>query len=269
MTKEEYERAKDKLNQQEHEWVRQNKLLGNMKVAVSSDVPIEPEQEYSLTQAKGAKLNELSDTAKAVLQAMKASGGKLTVTDFVDQHLKENIEKEVEKDKDGKPVDSFAHAASVQKWWANRKDIHKEVENAFKELDNKGIVNTKAGSRKPALPVDDEEEEAPKAPRAKRDAAPPPERSSPEAITAAAAEPKVNFVGGWTWKVKTGDHLKTKEFKSVMSPIAGIKLKELVDVLAEERKLPKTMDQFVETIGCTPLQAKKLIAMFHKYGVMS
>jgi Helicase conserved C-terminal domain/SNF2-related domain/LAGLIDADG-like domain len=275
MTKEEYKERLAKLGEQEKEWVRQNKIFGNTKVAVSKEAAIQPEPTYGLINSALSKIkaSDLSDSAKAVLATLKKNGGSLTISDFVDTHLKEQVDKEVKRDKEGNVEDSFAHAGSVQKWWGSRKDIEAEVTRGFKELDKLGVVTTKGGATKQTqVPLPKDEEPSPSRGGGGRRAEPKatPKRDLGEALAESVEKNEVNYLGGWAWKF-SGDHTKAKEYKKAVAPFGGYPLHGVVDVLKEEppARRPKTLQGLVDFLGCTEGQAKRLVKQLHEFGVMS
>lgn len=255
LTPEESSRALKKLGKDEHAWVQQVNMLGKEKVALSKDAQsvIEPQPSYAPTEDKGVKMGELSPTAKAVFQAMKKNGS-LTLSDFVDDHLKEHLDKEVKRDKKGKPVDPMAHLDSVKKWHDNRGDIEKEVQAGFKELEKVGAIHmTNTGTAKP-------------------DEVPLPKTPKPEAAHAAAHPDDgnpgsgINVSGGWAFDFKGGSVPKTEKFDAGKG--VNLKLTEVVSRLQSMKKKPKDLEAFASEFELTVPGAKRLLKKLHEYGVI-
>lgn len=265
-TKEEHAMRKAKLDRAELAWVRQNKLLGRDKVAISPDAePTQPEPTFVPSPtAKGVKTSDMSETARAVYTAMKKHGS-LAITDFIDEHLKEHLEKEVERDpKSGKPLDPMAHYSSVKKWHDNRDDIEKEVKQGFKELEKLGAISMRSG----------------KTPKASETKLPEPTKATKKPVPApepTVGQATVNYSGGWGWKFE-GAHTSTKEYKKAEVDFGGgafISLKDLVPGIKGDRKKPKSLQDMQEYLSeisgrkVTEAATRKCIKLMHEHGVMT
>lgn len=278
LTDEEHKAARKRLGRLEHEWVQQNKLLGRENVAMApKDMePIEPEPTYVVSPKAGeVKSSQLSETARAILQTAKKTGGSITPSDFIDRHLKEHVEKEVERDQRGRPVDPMAHLSTVKKWHENRDDIEKEVKGAFKELEKLGALGTRSGKAPKAgetpLPQTKAGKVDPKTGKPKHEPKPTP-------TTEAENNPKVgiNYSGGWGWNT-SGPHTKTKEYKKAEVDLGNklfVRLGDLVQGIQSDRRKPKDFASLQQWLGdvvegkVTDAATKKCIKLLHEHGVM-
>ena len=134
ITSEMYKAAASRLNKQEHTWVRALKVAGSANVAVDRPVSIQPERQFALIsdQLPEGKDADVSATARSVFNIMQVHPGKMTVTDFMDQHYRPLLTASASTPEEAKDLDV--------KWWKYNDDLKTTVQNAFKELQRVGVL---------------------------------------------------------------------------------------------------------------------------------
>lgn len=269
LSDDEHKGALRRLARAEEQWAAQSKLLGREGVSVSAGVePTQPTQTFALVDgAKGVKMNKLSPVAQHIVVAMKKNGGAYTMEDYLSDHLKEEVDKQVKRDKNGQPEDPMQHISAVRAVYDQHDEHEKTVKTAFRELEKVGLINAK-GTRTPKA----SETPLPKMKVTGGEKHKPTSVIDPEGSIA-----KVNFSGGWSWKFK-GDHTSKKEYKKAECDLGGkayISLKDLVEGISSDRKKPKDLASFQEFLSdiagrnVTEAATRKIIKQLHEHGVMT
>lgn len=275
ITREEYRAGLSRVDKEERDWVRENRLLGRTMVPSPEMEPTQPEPTYVLSpNSTKVPTSKLSPTAQAVLAAVKKTKGGLTLTDFIDDHLKAGVDAEVKRNAKGEVEDHTAHLASAQKWWDNRDDVEKVVKEGLKELDKLGIISTGGSTHSPKAsetPLPQSKKPDSKATPAKGKVKAAPEPEHPE-----VKAPSVNYMGGWAYKLK-GPHTETKEYKKHEVDMGGgvvLPLKAIVEVVRSSKKKPASMSDwsnlFEEALDKRPTDAmvKRFIKTLHDFGLV-
>lgn len=261
INKEQHAATRKRLDREERDWSTAAKLMGKQPIALPKKpmTPEEPEAQYVMTEAKGAKLSELSDHAKAVLATMKKTKGGMSISDFTDTHLKEEMEKEIERDKQGNPKDPAAHAISSKKFFDSRKDIKKLVEGGFKELQRNGLISIHGGnSAGPDTPL-------PPPPAKATASASKKVASAPAAKPAPAAKMKTSGLKYNFKKMK--EHAGDKEYKK--AKVGPYPFATMMEVLQESKKAPTSHADLKEFFGTNDKQTEQFIQLMHEWEMAS
>ena len=264
--KEEYAKAIAKLGRQEREWARINKLMGNADVQVAKDVSIQPAPSFVIN--KDVKLHSAaSPMAKQVFVAIKKKGAlPFAVEDFVDEHIKEQVDVELAKDPSQK--DHVARFAILQKYYDGREALEKEATKAFKELANAGVISSPSNTKKEKP----EDVALPKPKDVEEKLAPVP-LEGPMGVKGSKGP---NLLGGWAYDFS--HHTKTKESESAKADIlvnilgknTRIAIADIADVFKElpPAKRPTSLSGIMGTFQTDELSARRIATELHAHKYM-
>lgn len=145
ITKEQYQRRDANIDKLEDRWKKTIALAGTAHVTVPKHESVKPERQFALLSDKLPTEGVIpSKTAQAIFAVMHANPGKITITDFMDGHLRPIMEMQAKNDED--------HGQLAAHWWKHHDQLKRTVKDAFKELQRYGVIGVHHHSADAKMP---------------------------------------------------------------------------------------------------------------------